>query len=114
MTRLRQRMLDDLRRRNYTPDTIRAYIRAVRQFAEFFGRSPEVMGADEVRQATGYAIGGVPPLGHPAPIQTFVDQDLLAFDEVWAAAGTPNSVFAIAPHQLLALTSGVVADIAEA
>lgn len=51
--------------------------------------------ADFVKQVTGFAIGGVPPLGHKQEVKLFVDEDLLGFDEVWAAAGTPNAVFKI-------------------
>lgn len=59
-----------------------------------------------VRAHTGYAIGGVPPFGHPRPVETLIDEALLAFDEIWAAGGTPNTVFPIRPDRLLATTGG--------
>ncbi len=68
---------------------------------------------EEARAATGYAVGGTPPFGHPEPVRTFVDPDLLAHDEVWAACGTPDAVFAISPADLVRLSDGVVADVAE-
>src|SRR6202022_480775 len=68
-------------------------------------------GADAVRQATGYSIGGVPPIGFPAPIPTYIDRDLLRYDIVWAAAGTPRHVFPIAPDELVRITGGHVADL---
>lgn len=65
-----------------------------------------------VRAATGFAIGGVPPAGHASPVETIVDEDLLAFDEVWAAAGTPRTVFPLTPAELVEMTGGRVADVA--
>lgn len=56
--------------------------------------------AQRVRDITGYAIGGVPPIGHPTQLRAYVDPDLLAFDLVWAAAGTPNAVFPVDPKKL--------------
>ena len=67
---------------------------------------------DEARTATGYAIGGVPPFGHATSLATFVDGDLLAFDVVWAAAGTPHLNFSITPDELVRLSGGTVADLA--
>jgi Cys-tRNA(Pro) deacylase len=67
--------------------------------------------ADGVRAATGYAIGGVPPFGHPSALPTAIDEDLLTFDVVWAAAGTPRDVFPIAPAELVRLTGGTVASL---
>lgn len=67
--------------------------------------------ADAVREATGYAIGGVPPFGHATDLRTFVDQDLLGYDVVWAAAGTPRHVFPITPADLLRLTAGAPAQL---
>ncbi len=68
--------------------------------------------AGAVRHATGYSIGGVPPIGFPAPIPTFIDRDLLEYDVVWAAAGTPRHVFPIAPQDLVRITAGRVAALA--
>ena len=61
-----------------------------------------------VREQTGYAIGGVPPVGHPRPIDTVIDEDLLGYDVVWAAAGTPRAVFAIAPRALVEVSGARV------
>lgn len=67
--------------------------------------------ADFVRTVTGFAIGGVPPLGHSQPMETFVDEDLLQYPTIWAAAGTPNAIFELTPGALLELTAGHVAKI---
>jgi prolyl-tRNA editing enzyme YbaK/EbsC (Cys-tRNA(Pro) deacylase) len=57
--------------------------------------------ADYVREVTGFAIGGVPPFAHASPMQVFVDEDLVRFETVWAAAGTPRAVFAASPGALV-------------
>jgi prolyl-tRNA editing enzyme YbaK/EbsC (Cys-tRNA(Pro) deacylase) len=67
--------------------------------------------ADFVREATGFAIGGVPPLGHDRPLVTLIDEALLAFEEIWAAAGTPNAVFRLSPKDLGDLTGGRIGDL---
>ncbi|MBW3562234.1 MAG: YbaK/EbsC family protein [Actinobacteria bacterium] len=69
--------------------------------------------AGEVRSATGYAIGGTPPFGYPAPLTVVIDEDLLAHPRVWAAAGTPETVFAIEPDALRQAAQATTADIAE-
>ncbi|MGA0864015.1 MAG: YbaK/EbsC family protein [Ilumatobacteraceae bacterium] len=67
--------------------------------------------ADAVREATGFPIGGVPPLGLATQLRIFVDPDLLKFDEVWAAAGTWHDVFPIDPRVLQSVTNGVVVEL---
>jgi len=67
--------------------------------------------ADFVRQRTGFVIGGVPPVGHLEKIQIFIDEDLLNYEEIWAAAGTPNAVFKLTPSDLIKMTGGRVVAI---
>ncbi|MEO6577705.1 MAG: YbaK/EbsC family protein [Candidatus Limnocylindria bacterium] len=67
---------------------------------------------DEARRATGFAIGGVPPFGHDRPVPVLIDRDLLEHDELWAAAGLPDAVFAIRPRDLVRVSGGTVAELA--
>jgi Cys-tRNA(Pro) deacylase len=70
--------------------------------------------ADEVREATGFAVGGVPPFGHATPVPIYCDPDLLQYDAVWAAGGTPMTVFAVNPQALVKACSATVTDLKEA
>lgn len=73
------------------------------------GQSVTRADADAVRAATGFPIGGVPPFGHATSLRTVIDEDLMTYDEIWAAAGTPRDVFAVAPSDLVRVTGGSVA-----
>ena len=83
-----------------------------KRIRDLLGEAIEKADADYVRERTGFAIGGVAPVGHREPPIVVIDQDLLAFDAIWAAAGTPNAVFRLNPADLPALTGGRVAAIA--
>ena len=61
-----------------------------------------------MKQATGFSIGGVPPLAHPSPLRTVIDEDLLGLDTLWAAAGSATAVFPLAPGELTRLSGGEV------
>ena len=67
--------------------------------------------ADEVERFTGFAIGGVPPFGHRTPLPVYCDRDLLAYDTVWAAAGTPRTVFSASPQRLAEACRATIADL---
>jgi prolyl-tRNA editing enzyme YbaK/EbsC (Cys-tRNA(Pro) deacylase) len=76
------------------------------------GEPLEKPDAEFVRDETGFAIGGIPPLGHDRPLTTVIDEDLLQHPLVWAAAGHPSAVFPCTPAQLVELTGGQVAQTA--
>ena len=77
------------------------------------GEDIERPDANYVREVTGYSIGGIPPVGHPAPVRTVLDEDLLRYETVWAAAGLPTAVFPVSPATLRMLADAHVAPIAE-
>jgi prolyl-tRNA editing enzyme YbaK/EbsC (Cys-tRNA(Pro) deacylase) len=77
------------------------------------GRPVRRADPEEARAATGFAIGGTPPFGHPRHLRVLCDRDLLRYDEVWAAAGTPRSVFPISPDELVRISGAETADFRE-
>jgi prolyl-tRNA editing enzyme YbaK/EbsC (Cys-tRNA(Pro) deacylase) len=81
------------------------------KIAELVGEPVEMPDADFVRENTGFAIGGVPPIAHTNPLETFIDEDLLNYSEIWAAAGTPRAVFKLTPGDLQKITGGRVVSI---
>ena len=67
--------------------------------------------ADRVKEATGFVIGGVAPVGHAQPLPTFIDADLLRYERLWAAAGSPYAVFPVTPQELVRITGGQVVEL---
>ena len=79
-----------------------------RKVSQDIGKTISKADADFAKEKTGFAIGGVPPVAHASRIETYIDQDLLTYAEVWAAAGTPHAVFKLKSNDLPRLTGGKV------
>ena len=82
-----------------------------KRIKEYAGEKIERADADFVRAVTGYAIGGVPPIAHLQPMETYLDEDLMQYDIIWAAAGTPKAVFELTPDDLEKMTKGKVVGV---
>lgn len=79
--------------------------------SSYLGEPIEKADAEFVRDKTGFSIGGVPPVCHREKLETLVDEDLLKYEAIWAAAGTPNAVFSLSPPDLLKITGGKVISV---
>ena len=82
-----------------------------KKFKELLGEELTRPDAEFVREVTGFAIGGIPPVGHKNSIETYIDEDLLTLKELWAAAGTPNAVFSLPSGEIVNLTGGKVVSV---
>jgi prolyl-tRNA editing enzyme YbaK/EbsC (Cys-tRNA(Pro) deacylase) len=82
-----------------------------KRIAEYAGEPIARAQAEFVRRVTGFAIGGVPPLGHAQDLETYLDEDLMQYSTIWAAAGTPNAIFELTPADLLRMSNGKVARV---
>lgn len=81
------------------------------KLASYVGEEVVRAEAEFVRTVSGFAIGGVPPIGHAQPMETYIDRDLLQYEKLWAAAGTPNAMFELTPADLQVLTGGKLVDV---
>ena len=82
-----------------------------KRISEYAGEAITRPDADFVRSVTGFAIGGVPPIGHATPMETYVDEDFLRYRSIWAAAGTPNAIFELLTEDLQKMTDGRVVQV---
>jgi prolyl-tRNA editing enzyme YbaK/EbsC (Cys-tRNA(Pro) deacylase) len=82
-----------------------------KHFGQLLGGTLTRADADYVREVSGFAIGGIPPVGHKSPIRTYIDEDLFQFSTIWAAAGTPNAIFQLTPAQLAEISQGQVVSV---
>ena len=82
-----------------------------KRISQYAGEAISRANADFVRLVTGFAIGGVPPLGHLQKMETYIDEDFLQFPTIWAAAGTPNAIFELKTEDLQKMTGGTVVKI---
>lgn len=85
-----------------------------KKVAALLGQKISRADAGYVLERTGFAVGGVPPVGHATPPMVFLDRDLQGYSRIWAAAGSPNAVFALSPDDLVRLTEAGFADVAKA
>ena len=82
-----------------------------RKLKRILGFKPGMASPDYVLENTGYAVGGVPPFGHTCPVTVLMDEDLMQYDLVWGAAGTPQTVFPIAPEKLREVSGAKLGDV---
>ncbi|HWR08299.1 YbaK/EbsC family protein, partial [Sporomusa sp.] len=82
-----------------------------KKMKEYLGEAVSRPDANYVQETTGFAIGGIPPIGHVNQLKCFIDSDLFQYSEVWAAAGTPFDVFCLTPEQLATITQGKIIDV---
>jgi prolyl-tRNA editing enzyme YbaK/EbsC (Cys-tRNA(Pro) deacylase) len=82
-----------------------------KRISQYAGEPIARADADFVRAVTGFAIGGVPPIGHNQPMETYLDEDFLAYQTIWAAAGTPNAIFELHTADLQKMTGGRIVQV---